>query len=104
MLKKLLVNTYKSCFMYFTKTTSNAPADSDNDNNSIFQNMIVSTEIRHVPEIKFLDVVIVEKLSWDAHVKKLASCTGSIRQIAVSIPKNVSISYHRKWVSSVQHC
>ena len=33
-----------------------------------------------------------EKISWEAHVKslskKLACCTGSINQIADSIPKN----------------
>ena len=33
--------------------------------------MIGPTEIKRVSEIKFLCVVIDEKLSWDAHVKSL---------------------------------
>ena len=57
--------------------------------------MIGATEIKRVSEIKFLGVVIDEKLSWDAHVKsltkKLASCTGSINRIAASIPKTLYI-------------
>ena len=57
--------------------------------------MIGPTEIKRVSEIKFLGVIIDEKLSWDAHVKsltkKLASCTGSINRITASIPKKLYI-------------
>ena len=60
--------------------------------------MIGATEIKRVSEIKFLGVVIDEKLSWDAHVKsltkKLASCTGSINQIAASIPKTLYMNLY----------
>ena len=49
--------------------------------------MIGPTEIKRVSEIKFLDVVIDEKLSWDAQVKsltkKLARCTRSINRIVL---------------------
>ena len=93
MLNKLHVNLEKSCFMYFTKTSSNDENDNENDN--IPPIMIGATEIKRVSEIKFLGVVIDEKLSWDAHVKsltkKLASCTGSINRIAASIPKTLYI-------------
>ena len=53
---------------------------------------------KRVSEIKFLGVVIDEKLSWDAHVKsltkKLASCTGSINRIAASIPKTLYMNLY----------
>ena len=93
MLNKLHVNLEKSCFMYFNKTTSCA-TDNDHDINPPI--MIGSTEIKRVSKIKFLGVLIDEKLSWEAHVKsltkKLASCTGSINQIAASIPKNLHMA------------
>ena len=69
MLNKLHVNLEKSCFMYFTKTSSNDENDNENDN--IPPIMIGATEIKCVSEIKFLGVVIDEKLLWDAHVKSL---------------------------------
>ena len=67
--------------MYFTKTSSN----DENDNKS--------------NKIKFLGVVIDEKLSWDAHhvkslTKKLASCTGSINRVAASIPKTLYMNLY----------
>ena len=96
MLNKLHVNLEKSCFMYFTKTSSNDENDNENDN--IPPIMIGATEIKRVSEIKFLGVVIDEKLSWDAHVKsltkKLASCTGSINRIAASIPKTLYMNLY----------
>ena len=60
---------------------------------------IGNTEIKRVSEIQFLGVTIDDKLSWDAHVKllskKLASCIGSINQIATYIPENLYINlYH----------
>ena len=71
------VNLENSCFMYFTKTSSNDENDNGNDN--IPPIIIGATEIKRVSEIKFLGVVIDKQLSWDAHVKsltkKLASCT-----------------------------
>ena len=95
-LNKLHVNLEKSCFMYFTKTSSNDENDNENDN--IPPIMIGATEIKRVSEIKFLGVVIDEKLSWDAHVKsltkKLASCTGSINRIAASIPKTLYMNLY----------
>ena len=69
MLNKLHVNLEKSCLMYITKTSSNDENDIENDNTPLI--MIGPTEIKHVSEIKFLGVVIDEKLSWDAHVKSL---------------------------------
>ena len=54
--------------MYFNKTTSSA-TDEDHDINSPI--MIGSTEIECVSKIKFLGVLIDEKLSWEAHVKSL---------------------------------
>ena len=68
MLNKLNVNLEKSCFMYFTKTSSN----DDNENDNIPPIMIGPTKIKRVSEIKFLGVVIDKKLSWDAHVKSLS--------------------------------
>ena len=53
------MNLEKSCFMYFTKTSSNDENDNENDN---------IPPIKRVSEIKFLGVVIDEKLSWDAQV------------------------------------
>ena len=96
MLNKLHVNQEKSCFMYLTKTSSNDENDNGNDN--IPPIMIEATEIKRVSEIKFLGVVIDEKLSWDAHVKsltkKLASCTGTINRIAASIPKTIYMNLY----------
>ena len=90
------MNLEKSCFMYFTKTSSNDENDNENDN--IPPIMIGATEIKRVSEIKFLGVVIDEKLSWDAHVKsltkKLASCTESINRIAASIPKTLYMNLY----------
>ena len=88
-LNKLHINLDKSCFMYF-KGKSKHSLSTENENIPI---MIGSTEIKQVSEIKFLGVTIDDELSWDAHVKslrkKLASCTGCINQISVSIPKNL---------------
>ena len=75
MLNKLHVNLEKSCFMYFTKTSSNDENDNENDN--ITPIMIGATEIKRVSEIKFIGVVIDEKLS------------GSMNRIAASIPKTL---------------
>ena len=105
MLNKLHVNLEKSCFMYFNKTTSCA-TDNDHDINPPI--MIGSTEIKRVSKIKFLGVLIDEKLSWEAHVKsltkKLASCTGSINQIAASIPKKLHINlYHTIFESYIAY-
>ena len=89
---KLHINFDKSCFMYFTKT-SNSKLPSNIDNECNLPIMIGVTEIKQVSETKFLGVTIDDKLSWDAHVKtlskKLASCTGSINQIASSIPESL---------------
>ena len=91
---KLHINFDKSCFMYFSKASNRKVyngSDADGENNPPI--MIGSTEIKQVSETKFLGVIIDEKLSWGAHVKslskKLASCTGSINQIAQSIPENL---------------
>ena len=90
------MNLEKSCFMYFTKTSSNDENDNENDN--ILPIMIGPTEIKLVSQIEFVGVVIDGKLSWDAHVKsltkKLASCTGSINRIAASIPKKLYINLY----------
>ena len=84
-LNKLHINLDKSCFMNFSKS-----CDDDIDYQPI---LIGSNEIKQVTEIKFLGIKIDENLSWDAHIKclskKLASCTGSINQIAKSIPDNL---------------
>ena len=71
----------------------------DNEHDINHPILIGSTEVKCVSKIKFLGVLIDEKLSWEAHVnsltKKLASCTGSINQIAESIPKNYHMNlYH----------
>ena len=105
MLNKLHVNLEKSCFMYFNKITS---CDTDNDHDINPPIMIGSTEIKRVSKIKFLGVLIDEKLSWEAHVKsltkKLASCTGSINQIAASIPKNLHMNlYHTLFESYITY-
>ena len=96
MLNKLHVNLEKSYFMYFTKTSSNDENDNENDN--IPPIIIGPTEIKRVSEIKFLGVVIDEKLSWDAHVKsltkKLASCTRSKNRIAASIRKKLYMNLY----------
>ena len=80
MLNKLHMNLEKWCFMCFTNTSINDVNDNENDNTPPI--MIGPTEIKRVPGIKFLGVVIDEKLSWDAHIKsltkKLASCTVSL--------------------------
>ena len=70
MLNKLHVNLEKSCFMYFTKTSSNDENDNENDN--IPPIMIGATEIKRVSEIKFLGVVIDEKLSCQVTYKKVS--------------------------------
>ena len=87
LLNKLHINLDKSCFMYFSKYNHNT------DDESYPPILIGTTEIGKVSETKFLGIKIDENLSWDAHIKslnkKLASCTGSINQIAKSIPENL---------------
>ena len=82
--------------MYFAKKSAKAITDDDMNCPPI---TIGNTGIKRVSEIKFLGVTIDDKLSWDAHVKllskKLASCIGSINQIATYIPENLYINlYH----------
>ena len=91
---KLHINLDKSCYMYF-KNTLNSKNSHNLDDTENFGPavMIGPNEIKQVSETKFLGVTIDEKLTWDAHIKslskKLASCTGSINQIAASIPDNL---------------
>ena len=92
LVNKLHINLDKSCFMYFTKGKYKK-SENESDNESYPPIMIGSSEIKKVSEIKFLGIIIDENLSWDAHIKslskKLASCTGSINQIAKSIPESL---------------
>ena len=95
MLNKLHINLEKSCFMDFSKATTNTILDDED-----YQPIIIgTTEISKVSETKFLGVTIDDRLSWNAHIKalskKLASCTGSINQIATYIPENLFMNlYH----------
>lgn len=86
---KLHINLGKSVYMYFPPLknvcgiaeTPNPPVKIGDDN------------IKSVKKIKFLGVVIDDKLTWEPHIKaltkKLASCTGSLNRISESIPKHL---------------
>ena len=70
--------------------------------------MIGPNEIEKVSETKFLGVIIDENLSWEAHikslVKKLASCSGCLNQIAASVPKSLYIDlYHTLFESYLSY-
>ena len=75
--------------MYFNPKKK---TDSDLDN-ALPTIRIGTTEIKRVGHIKFLGVIIDDKLTWEHHIKaltkRLSSCTGSISRIMDSIPKHL---------------
>ena len=81
---KLHINMGKCCYMYFHRQKNKV--NDNNEKDIKIDNYI----IKRVSETKFLGVTIDENLNWNAHInqltKKLASCTGILNRIKVSIP------------------
>ena len=67
---KLHINFDKSCFIYFGTFGQQSLYNEKKLPPIIY--MIVDKEIKPVSEIKFLGVIIDEKLFWDAHIKLLS--------------------------------
>ena len=83
---KLHINLKKCCYMYFS------PYERDNteDHQCIHLN---DHEIDRVSEVRFLGVLIDDKLNWKPHIKnlltKLRSCTGQICRFKDNIPQEL---------------
>ena len=84
---KLHINISKSCYMYFS------PKFKDCDITQSYDLKIQNTSLKQVTEIKFLGVIIDDKLSWKPHItyliKKLSSCTGILNRIKDCVPDNI---------------
>ena len=86
---KLHINIKKCCYMYFNPC-KRAKNVSDMETYSLSIDNIV---INQVTETKFLGVIIDDKLSWNPHIKQLAtklrSCTGRLYRIKDLIPERL---------------
>ena len=101
---KLHVNLEKSCYMYFnyTRQTENT----ERSNNFVLN--ISNTYLPQVENIKFLGVIIDDKLTWQPHlsslVKKLSCCTGRLNPITQFIPSDHHTSlYHTLFESYLSY-
>ena len=86
---KLHINMDKSCYMHFKTKAYNYTKE--NEQTELAPTISINgTEIKEVFEIKFLGVIIDDRLSWSAHIstlsKKLKCCTGQLNRIKDSIP------------------
>lgn len=100
---KLHINLSKSCYMHFN------PSRKQEDNSVCKQHIhIAETPLNQVKQIKFLGVIIDDKLSWEPHLKDLCKrlrChTGSINRIKDNIPKHLHKSlYHTLFESHLNY-
>ena len=64
---KLHVNLEKSCYMYFNNTRKTE--NTERSNNFVLN--ISNTSLPQVENIKFLGVIIDDKLTWQPHLSSL---------------------------------
>ena len=90
---KLHINLEKSCYMHFSKCSNKVEIDNANHTDENYKLKINQYELPKVSQIKFLGVIIDNKLSWSDHIKaltkKLSCCIGSLNQIIESIPERL---------------
>ena len=94
----LHINISKSKFIHFVSPRSNAKLD---NTVSITFN---KNSLNQVSEIKFLGVIIDEKLNWKRHISTLTSkisrITGSLHSIKRNIPPSMKTSVYNALVNS----
>ena len=93
MVNQLHINLTKSYFMNFGNKSHSKKSSK---NLKLFLN---NTEVKEVDEIKFLGIIIDNKLSWGPHIthlsKKLSSCIGALNRMKHAIPEKLNNSlYH----------
>ena len=96
---KLLINVSKTNFMVFTKKKCNIDAISINMCNS---------EIKHVSSLKFLGVIVDNKLNWSNHINlicnKLSKNIGVLYRLK-SLPKSVlKLIYNTLIIPHINYC
>ena len=101
---KLHVNLEKSCYMYFNNTRKTENTERSNS----FVLNISNTSLLQVENIKFLGVIIDDKLTWQPQlsslVKKLSSCTGRLNRITQFTPSDHHTSlYHTLFESYISN-
>lgn len=91
---QLHINIEKSCYMIFSPKpdTMTCARARPYDKNSKLDLYLCGKKLKQCSEVKFLGVMIDEKLSWDAHIShlesKLNSCIVIIKRIKRFIPKS----------------
>ena len=94
----LHINISKSKFIHFVSPRSNAKL------NSSFSIKFNNNSLNQVSEIKFLGVIIDEKLKWKKHISTLTSkisrITGSLHSIKRIIPTSMKTSVYNALVNS----
>ena len=92
----LHINTSKSCYMHFEPSSDQTGSCSRTtpfvSNKDLSQALYINNcAIHKVKEIKFLGVIIDDKLNWSAHIeylaKKLRSAAGVLCRIRSCVPK-----------------
>ena len=94
---KLHINIEKCCYIYFNpKNRKNKKGINSIESNPPI--ILDGNVIKKVTEVRFLGVVIDEKLNWTAHLKQLAtklrSCTGRLSRIIQFVPKDLYIELY----------
>ena len=77
----LHINIKKCCYMHFTPKQKDIVVDDDNAINIV----LGQNKIKLVREIKFLGVIIDDKLSWKPHTKYLSQVTENLETLFVTI-------------------
>ena len=97
---QLHINVEKSCYMHFRHEYSNKErlvcARTDRTYDRLFSLKLCDKKLKKVSKVKFLGVVIDEKLKWEAHIehlqKKLKLSIIMIKRVKKFIPKNSDLS------------
>ena len=102
MVNQLHINLTKSYFMNFGNKSHSKKSSK---NLKLFLN---NTEVKEVDEIKFLGIIIDNKLSWGPHIthlsKKLSSCIGALNRMKHAIPEKLNYSlYHTVFESHLSY-
>lgn len=111
---QLHINLKKSHYIHFKPTSLPSMSCArarpyDRENFMKHKIYINGIELKQVTEIKFLGVILDEKLNWKPHIdylcNKLKTCTGVISRIRHSIPQKHHCSlYHTLFESHLQYC
>lgn len=107
MLSNLLhINIKKSCYMYFAPPSREQNANNSQDGEKIR----IGTEIlKEVQSVKFLGVIINNKLTWTDHIlylqNKLKVAIGVLKRIKPYLPrKTLKTVYHSLFESHMTYC